>query len=503
MKLSRPIPLLALTLGCNSVLGINEHTVSSGAGASGRGAVNHAGNAGRGSGGGLGDSPNTTGGSVSLGGGGTDSSLVGTTSIGGNAQTGGASRTDLLGTSAAGSPITTISTNGGAQTGGVAGGGASTTGASTGGSSTGGAATGGTTSSVTPACTGASKRVCAGACVDIGVSTTHCGRCDHDCGSGTCSVGVCQAMTLYTASLPVTAVAVSNTEAYFATNDDVNYVAKLLACPKEGCALTPRQVATMKWDIGPIAWVKDGGSTSGTVVFESAPTQSTVRPAFYPCPDSGCPATPSSVTSDGLGSFENKFVVVGSNVYYSSDHLQLNALTCNAGSCTNGTTLGVGKFRPFTSNGTTTYFIDSYDTANGHNGYILGCDLSQTPPCVPATVLASNVSSAMDLQIVDNALFWLLPGRDGFNEGKIASCLLPGCTTVSDIAKGLNSPTEMLADSNGVYVIDAAGKIQRCTSTTCSGGIQDWTSGTAPRHLASDANFVYWADGAVVRRIAK
>ena len=344
-------------------------------------------------------------------------------------------------------------------------------------------------------------KLCGTSCVDISNTATDCGSCGHDCGGGTCSMGICQPKTLYTSALPITALGVSATEVYFSTDDTTNSVAKLLACPSSGCVLAPRQLVSMMYSINSVAWLPNGAN-NGLVVFESAPTQSTTRPALYPCPDTGCVGTPTSVASDGLGGFDGKLITVGTQVFYSSSNLGLNAITCNSGTCTNGTALGVGKGRPFTADGVNEYFIDSAATT-GHSGYILGCALSATRPCTPSTVLATDVSSATDIQLVGTTLYWMIPGRSGYNEGRIRQCTLPACSTQTTLVGTLNSPTEMLVDGNGAYIINAANAIQRCLGSTCTGGIQDWATGTAPHHLRSDANFVYWADGTVLRRIAK
>jgi hypothetical protein len=281
--------------------------------------------------------------------------------------------------------------------------------------------------------------------------------------------------------------------------DSVNTASKLLACPKSGCVLTPRQVVAMQWDINSVVWL-----ANGTVVFQGAPTQSTIRPALFPCLDTGCVGTPTSVASDGLGGFLPKLVTVGNRVFYSSQNLALNNLTCTAGACTNGTTLGVGKSRPFTTDGSVTYYVNS-GSATTLTGYILSCDLSVTGTCTPATVLATDVSSAADIQLVGSTLYWLLPGRDGYNDGRIRKCTVPGCATVTDLASSLNSPVkEMLVESTGAYVVNASNVIQRCVGATCTGGAQDWvTTATAPQMLRSDASFVYWVDGTKVQRVAK
>ena len=82
-------------------------------------------------------------------------------------------------------------------------------------------------------------------------------------------------------------------------------------------------------------------------------------------------------------------------------------------------------------------------------------------------------------------------------------CQLPQCATVTDYVSHLNSPKEMLVESSGAYIVNVANVIQRCQDSACSGGAQDWVSGTDPHSLHSDAQFVYWLDGAAIRRVAK
>lgn len=356
--------------------------------------------------------------------------------------------------------------------------------------------TGGASTTSEPTCTGATSQICSGSCVDISSSPNNCGRCSHDCGGGGCNLGVCQPTTIYTAPLPIDALVLSRSEVLFSTYDDVNLSAKLFACPLAGCTLTPRQLVTRQYPVESVAWVADGASP-GIVVFESAPTQGTQRPTLYYCLDTGCSSTPSSAVSDGMGGFAHKLQTVGSKVFYSSQNFKLNSLSCGAGTCTDGTSLGVGAYRPFVSNGTLEYYVDS------SSGYILSCDLTVAGTCTPATVLATNVSSTLDLQIVGTTLYWLMPGREGFFEGKIRRCSLPACSAPSDLVNTLNYPREMVVDESGAYIINAANMIQRCIGSDCLGGAQDWVSGTAPRELRADSSFVYWVDGASVRRVAK
>ena len=187
-------------------------------------------------------------------------------------------------------------------------------------------------------------------------------------------------MVVYTASVPIGPIAVSPTEVFFSTNDNNNEVYKLLACPDTGCVLAPRQLATMEYTINSIAWVPD--PTTPTVVFESAPSQNTERPALFPCPESGCPGALTSAVSDGLGGFQNPLPVVGDQVYYNSENFGLNALTCTAGACTNGTALSLKSAVAFAPGAVHEYYID-YDDPTGvtHMGTSRLRSLRQPPAC--------------------------------------------------------------------------------------------------------------------------
>ena len=120
-------------------------------------------------------------------------------------------------------------------------------------------------------------------------------------------------------------------------------------------------------------------------------------------------------------------------------------------------------------------------------------------------MLAQNVSGANGFQLQGSALYWMLPGQSGTQNGYIQTCALPACSATSYLVKGLSYPSGLLVDAGGAYWITApTPSIQRCVGSTCTGGAQSWvTSVTAPHDLTADAGFVYWADGNAIYRIAK
>lgn len=81
------------------------------------------------------------------------------------------------------------------------------------------------------------------------------------------------------------------------------------------------------------------------------------------------------------------------------------------------------------------------------------------------------------LAIEAGKLWWIKPGRDGFNEGKLLSCDRP------------TTDNELL----------------RCLPNGCLGGAQVFVPGPldSPHTIVGDPNFIYWAEKTAVWRLAK
>jgi hypothetical protein len=303
-------------------------------------------------------------------------------------------------------------------------------------------------------------------------------------------LGTCQPVTLYTAGagLTIDALAVGSTEVYFSTSDTA-----LLACPKVGCTVAPRQVAKMSYPIWSVAWLD-----VGQLVFQSAPAQSTERPALYACPEAGCVLPLTSIISDGLGGFESRLAVDASTVFYNSQNFGLGSFTCTAAGCVAPQNLTLTGAHGFSVDANRVYYVASATSG----GVIAYCTRGVTP-CTPVTLVTGDQSTVPMTHAYGNRLYWLLPGRAGFGEGRIRSVDMTG-TPITDLVNGLNTPTEFVLDGKGAFWLTADPRLQRCAPNGCPGGAQNVTALlSAPHLLAQDDSFVYWAEGAVVRRVAK
>ncbi len=485
----------ALGVGCNAIFNIEGGTLANGTGGSS----------------GASGTSSTKGGTASqLGGAGGRGGVSSTAGKGGAAggaagepavDLGGAGGVPELGGAAG---ATNPPGSGGHASGGKssAGGQTSTSGGQTttsgGASSSGGSGSGGAPLT----CTG-SLTLCSAACVNIATSGENCGKCGHSCGGSECKLGVCQPAAVNVQTTPVDAVAVGASEIYFSTpaSSDGITPPKLFACPKTGCTLAPRQIGSSAYYIKPLILVND------TLVFESAPQQTTERPAMYACPTTGCPGTLASFVGDGLNGFAGPLFSVGTHAFYNGGGVGLGWTTCTAGTCSAGMNLVAKGVRAVSGDATHLAFIDT--SANGYR--VASCDYSGGT-CTAAQLIAGDHSTVHATQLYGNKFYFLLPGRDTFYEGKLDSCsLADNCASITELARGLDSPTtypsppQLLVDASGSYWFTATTpKLQHCAPDTCTGGATDLAGPyTTPDSLTADANFVYWVDAGTIWRVAK
>ncbi len=335
---------------------------------------------------------------------------------------------------------------------------------------------------------------CGGNCVDIATSPEHCGRCEHTCGGGECSKGRCQPMVVHALEQgTVDALGVGDTNVYFSTTvDDTTH--PLLSCPKTGCTLAPRQLDSRYWGIEAIAHAND------TVVFLSAPTQSTYRPALYACPESGC-NNPSSVHSQGLSGYEYRLVAQGSSVWFDGFQSGLGWIDCANGEATVGGTLGVKGTHGSDASASEVFFVSSASSGSQP----ARCDKADGP-CTPTLLDDGDWGDVSELQEYDGKLYFVWPGREDFFEGQLRVCNLDdGCASPVELADGLDWNTWLHVDFSGIYWLRKSDhRFQRCSLDDCQGGAQDWFTPTGiPTWPQADEDFVYWAQGATVYRIAK
>jgi hypothetical protein len=353
------------------------------------------------------------------------------------------------------------------------------------------------------------KCAAANVCAVLASDPEHCGECGHSCGGGTCENSVCKPAKLFdlgadAGTVTIETIDVDEVHLFYSTTDN-NMENRLFSCPLAGCkGVQPQQLASMQYGIRGIA-----AMNKETFTFLSAPAQTTERPAIYACTPAGCPSPPVSFTGDGLNGVDSRFRKFGNRLFHFRGGSGIGFSNCpptTPGTCAGTTALGVNTrgTHAFTADADKVYFVDSATRGST----IATCAQTDTA-CVPATLVAGDNSDVDGVEVEGGKMFWIRPGRDGFNEGKLFNCDLPACTAppklvANALSTSPNSPRELRVDASGAYWITTTSKIQRCAPNGCLGGAKDFAGPlVSPHALVTDGKFVYWAEKTSVWRLAK
>lgn len=211
-------------------------------------------------------------------------------------------------------------------------------------------------------------------------------------------------------------------------------------------------------------------------------------------------------TPDGLGGFEQRIRTANDEVYVNTQNNGLAWTTCAVGTCASpARLLGLKGTHGFTAGANQVYFIDS--AARG--GSIARCAKTDTA-CVPTTIVPGDRSSVEALELHQGTLYWFEKGRDDFSEGKLLACSLSlDCSVAGNrkvLVNGLDSPVNLVVDTQGISWLTAKGKLQKCENTACTGGAKDVLPDAIPmaRNLVTNQGFYYWLEsGNRIVRLAR
>jgi hypothetical protein len=340
------------------------------------------------------------------------------------------------------------------------------------------------TGPATPTCD-AGLRACGGACVDVASAQQSCGACGHSCGGGACNRGVCQPEVLTGAGDMGTSVGVDANDIFFSTDT------RVLACPKTGCVLAPRQIASMSKDTSSVL------VANGSVFFISAPAQTTTRPTLYICPPAGCPSPVPNVSGFSF-SGPSSIAFFGDDVYWLDPDggVQRNTCAPNGGACTGQLNVGPRGFKALSASDSEIFFADSMADGNG----LAKCPRDGCPaaPAAPTKLVATIAPTATGF--FGGLVYYQIPGMQDNRTGLIRTCAPTDCSggNPSNFISGRESPTGMIIDASGVYWIEGVTPgmlaIAGCSLPSCAGGARVLATGVTATALALDDGFVYWAN---------
>jgi hypothetical protein len=351
----------------------------------------------------------------------------------------------------------------------------------------------------------ASTSACGSECVDLLSAGAHCGACGHDCGGGGCVQGACQPMVVRD-GLEYPVFDIDATNVYFHTAD------KILSCPLAGCSGgLPRQIGAIA---GPINPSNVGGVllvSGGNVFFlaDDPRPNTTGSPYLLVCSiASGCATPPAEIQRAGLQSFSGAFAVDGGSNIYFGYYRYLQVATCaTPGSC--NTWARIVDSPP--ASWVTALAADAsgaYFPAPGSPTTLQRCP--GPTACTPITV--GTVPAFTQVMVRNGTVYLLVPGREGYSEGRIVTCPAASTSCTAATFVGWQSyPQSFTVDATAVSWFNrdasaggASATMVTCPNSGCTSGPRVLAAGqTGAYGLRSDDRFVYWATPTQILRVAK
>lgn len=337
-------------------------------------------------------------------------------------------------------------------------------------------------------CKGSEVR-CGGACVDTSTSADHCGACGRSCGGGSCAAAACSVATVRDSIAGLNGFAVDDTSLYFTSAD------KVASCPLGACTGVPKQLAAM------VAYDALGVRVdSGFLYFQSAPNQTTERPAIFRCPVTGCPNPPVSIAADGLNGIQS-FTTFERNMYANLGGSGVNRVDCSSGVCGAGTRIVPRPVGQFAVDAQRVYFND---TTGGGAG-LASCPL--VADCTRTVLTTTRVLGG--IAVVGGLVYFVGPGVTSGGEGVLACQTGVACPVPTVLTKTANPIPNLAADAKGIYWTEGDA-LKTCADVACVGGIRTLATGlTDPGMLQLDAKFAYFrttgatAGTSAIKRVAR
>lgn len=340
-----------------------------------------------------------------------------------------------------------------------------------------------------PTCTG-KEVVCGTACVDTSTSAENCNACGRSCGGAMCTAGECGVAVLRDNIAKLNGFTIDATSLYFSDADKVN------SCALGACTGAPKQlVAMVAYDaLRPYV-------DSGFIYFESAPNQSTQRPAIYRCPVAGCPNPPSSIVGDGLNGISS-YSTFQKSLYANLGGSGIGRVDCSSGACVANVNIVPRPVGQFAVDSARVYFNDT----TGAGSQLASCPLAAG--CTTRTPVSTmRVNGA--IQVVGNLVYFIGPGITQGSDGVYACPTTGTCVAPTVLRKIADPIPNLVADVDGIFWTEAD-KLLTCASVACPGGAKTLAVGlTSPDYLQLDAKFVYvrtdgtTAGTSAIKRIAR
>lgn len=335
---------------------------------------------------------------------------------------------------------------------------------------------------------------CDGLCVDQTSDAKNCGRCAHDCGTGKCTSGVCQASLIVEATdggSPITSITTDQT-------DD-----------------NPKGLAThVFWSVtgagGGVFQDNVAGGNKLTLSISGAAQRTNVvvdqSDVYWFSQNFGAPPQPvlkgkvnQAGSQAGVGAINGPFIqsilfnpanknVVGS---YATSNTEHGAFKCplDGGGCVNMTTYSGQPGGNVATDGTNIFFCDP------DGGLILRSTLGGNSS---GTYMQGQETPNL-LRVDGNSIYWSNSGTKTIQRGPLSG------STRKQMAATTNAADGLAADAVNVYWTDSIkGTLEYAPITGAGPNTPYVTMGASntPMRLVRDAGFLYFTHQGSIYRIA-
>jgi hypothetical protein len=332
----------------------------------------------------------------------------------------------------------------------------------------------------------ADEQTCGGACVEVATSLDHCGRCDHTCGGGVCSEGVC--LSFKVGRFPGATHLAATADAVY-----VGHAGGVSSCPMPaGCGeATPTEIATGV--DGKHELAVDGDHVYFSVDADGAHQ-------LWQCPIASCGDAPVVLASGQMEALD--FQSTAATIYWRRDGTALSS--CAVADC-------MGTLRDYPA---TTFDEGAYSLALDDRVLYVGTSVGIVP-CPADAGCPEQVAPAPNTDTIEarfrvhaGVAYWFAADQSPIYRCPLATSCLAGITTFAQDSAGV---ARLEVDATGVYWLnrseDAPG-LRHCPLAGCASGrgahlVPPSTLRAIPTTFALGPGFVYWIEGDDVLAVAR
>jgi hypothetical protein len=344
------------------------------------------------------------------------------------------------------------------------------------------------------------KTQCGASCVDVTGDPDNCGACGHGCQGGACTAGLCQPITLATASGWVLSLATDGTYLAYGVGGPAAQGGGAFSIRTSGVAQTPVVVASSPDTFDGVRFVAFAGGKIYWTQYTSVSGIASLDMGTPGVADSGSGACsgwtqafPDGFLGMGLAATPARDRVVYIGWDPSTEQLAAGYTGGDAGGCNPGFSQGEVQNGP---GGIATDGVSAFWTADD---FVLANPIGATGPF---SLVASGQADPLQIVYVSGYLYW-------FNSSYPAYYRVPypGSSAAPTLILDNHehaSPTGFAANAKYIFYTDDE-PVVHYTPVDGSGAPSTLATGTKPGALTIDGTSLYWVDGTdntLIRKVA-